>query len=224
LKAKKNAKKPPIAKPGGRNNDDIAFLSPGKSEGTRRNAPSSTTLSRYLKSEEIHTKHHLHSNTHNEKTGTALLLSRNSQPSRFGGSQSLSYVHNIVEAQRSKFDLQTEEEAEPNDIAIQNLKIRQALENFEKNMNEDHSKIKFQSIAKIKHLEFPPSSSVKQLTKKKTKEEELILPMINGRFSHPRDEPESVKYWRKNKNPTAKGFQRLQLSDLYKEYIKNKHR
>jgi len=48
--------------------------------------------------------------------------------------------------------------------------------------------------------------------------------MINGRQSLPTDDdtPDSIKYWRNNKNPTAKGFQRLQLSDLYKEYIKNK--
>ena len=168
----------------------------------------------------MHSKHPMHAHTE-QQPGTALLLSRNT-PSRFGGSHS--YVHNIVEAQRSKFHLQTEEEVEPNDIAIQNLKIRQALQNFEKNMQEDPSKLKFQNIAKIKHLEFPPTGSVKQLTKKKPKEEELILPIINGRFSLPKEEPDSVKYWKNNKNPSAKGFQRLQLSDLYKEYIKNKQR
>ena len=108
-------------------------------------------------------------------------------------------------------------------------KIRQALEQFERNMSEDPSRNRYQNIAKVHQFQFAPIADqlkAEGTTKKKLKEEQLILPLINGRHSLPTDDdtPDSIKYWRNNKNPTAKGFQRLRLSDLYKEYVKNKQR
>lgn len=62
-------------------------------------------------------------------------------------------------------------------------KIRQALEQFERNMSEDPSRNRYQNIAKVHHLQFAPIEQLKAegTTKKKLKEEQLILPMINGR-------------------------------------------
>ena len=116
LKMKKKVIKQ-ILKPG--NNDDIAVLS----QPHGRN--SSTTLSRYLKTEQ-----------HTKKTSIG-------QHIRYGSS----FVSNIVEAQRSKFLVASIEEQEQGDH-----KIRQALEQFKRNLHEDPGRNRYQNIAKIHQL------------------------------------------------------------------------